>query len=60
VFEGASERHPDIVLAKVDTEAEHGLAMAANILSIPTLMAFRDGVLVFSQPGASRNPRSSR
>jgi thioredoxin 1 len=52
VFEAASERHPDITFAKVDTEAEQGLAMAANILSIPTLMAFRDGILVFSQPGA--------
>jgi thioredoxin 1 len=52
VFEAASERHPDIVFAKVDTEAEQGLAMSANILSIPTLMAFRDGILVFSQPGA--------
>ena len=52
VFEAASQRHPDIVFAKVDTEAEQGLAMAANILSIPTLMAFRDGILVFSQPGA--------
>lgn len=52
VFEAASARHPDIVFAKVDTEAEQGLAMAANILSIPTLMAFRDGILVFSQPGA--------
>ena len=52
VFDAASERHPDITFAKVDTEAEQGLAMAANILSIPTLMAFRDGILVFSQPGA--------
>lgn len=52
VFDAASDRHPDIVFAKVDTEAEQGLAMSANILSIPTLMAFRDGILVFSQPGA--------
>lgn len=52
VFEAASEQHSDIVFAKVDTEAEQGLARAAGIMSIPTLMAFRDGVLVFSQPGA--------
>jgi thioredoxin len=52
VFEQASEQHPDIVFAKVDTEAERGLAAAAQISSIPTLMAFREGVLVFSQPGA--------
>ena len=52
VFEQAGERHPDIVFAKVDTEAEQGLAAAARISSIPTLMAFRDGILVFSQPGA--------
>jgi thioredoxin len=52
VFEAASERHPDIVFAKVDTEAEQALAAAAQITSIPTLMAFKDGVLVFSQPGA--------
>jgi len=52
VFEAASEQHPDIVFAKVDTEAEQALAAAAQITSIPTLMAFKDGVLVFSQPGA--------
>lgn len=52
VFEAAAARHPDIVFAKVDTEAERSLAAAAGIMSIPTLMAFRDGVLVFSQPGA--------
>jgi thioredoxin 1 len=52
VFERASEEHPDIAFAKVDTEAEQEIAAAANISSIPTLMAFRDGVLVFSQPGA--------
>ncbi|GAA2049894.1 thioredoxin [Leifsonia soli] len=52
VFEAASEKHPDIVFGKVDTEAEQELAIAAGITSIPTLMAFRDGVLVFSQPGA--------
>ncbi len=51
-YDAASEKHPDIVFGKVDTEAEQGLAAAANIRSIPTLMAFRDGILVFSQPGA--------
>jgi thioredoxin reductase (NADPH) len=52
VFEKASEEHPDIVFAKVDTEAEQALAAAARISSIPTLMAFKKGVLVFNQPGA--------
>jgi thioredoxin len=52
VFEKASETHTDIVFAKVDTEAERSLAAQAGISSIPTLMAFRDGILVFSQPGA--------
>ncbi|GGG11533.1 thioredoxin [Rhodococcoides trifolii] len=51
-FEKSSETHPDVVYGKVDTEAEQGLAAAANIQSIPTLMAFREGVLVFAQPGA--------
>src|SRR5919206_5366977 len=50
--EKASEANDDIVFAKVDTEAEQALAAAANITSIPTLMAFREGVLVYSQPGA--------
>jgi thioredoxin 1 len=52
VFDKASETHPDIVFAKVDTDAEQQLAAAAEITSIPTLMAFREGVLLFSQPGA--------
>ena len=52
VFEKASAKHPEIVFAKVDTEAEQQLAAAAGITSIPTLMAFREGILVFSQPGA--------
>jgi thioredoxin 1 len=52
VFEAASQRYPDIVFGKVDTEAEQALAAAAGIRSIPTLMAFRDGILVFAQPGA--------
>jgi len=52
VFEAASHQHPDIVFGKVDTEAEQSLAAAAGITSIPTLMVFRQGNLVFSQPGA--------
>ena len=56
VFEAASERHADVVFGKVDTEAEQSLAAAAQITSIPTLMAFREGVLVFSQPGALPAP----
>ncbi|GAA1679268.1 thioredoxin [Citricoccus zhacaiensis] len=52
VYEQVSGEHPDIVFGKVDTEAERGLAAAANITSIPTLMAFRDKVLVYAQPGA--------
>jgi thioredoxin 1 len=52
VFETASEKHEDITFGKIDTEDQQGLAAAAKISSIPTLMAFRDGVLVFSQAGA--------
>jgi thioredoxin 1 len=52
VFEAASEQHTDIAFAKLDTEAEQGLAAQAGITSIPTLMAFREGVLVYAQPGA--------
>lgn len=52
IFEAASESNPDIVFAKVDTEAEQGIAGAAAISSIPTLMAFRDGVLLFRESGA--------
>jgi thioredoxin 1 len=51
-FAAASEENPDIVFAKVDTETERELAAAASIRSIPTLMAFRDKILIFSQPGA--------
>jgi thioredoxin 1 len=51
IFEKASERHPDVVFGKVDTEAQQSLAGAFGITSIPTLMAFRDRVLVFAQPG---------
>lgn len=56
VFEASSEQHPEIVHAKVDTEAEQELAAELRITSIPTLMAFRDGVLVFNQPGALPAP----
>ena len=56
IFEAASAQHDDITFAKVDTEAEPQLAGAAQIGSIPTLMVFRDGVLVFSQPGALPAP----
>jgi len=52
VFERAAEQHPDIVFGKVDTEAEQALAAGFRITSIPTLMAFRDGIIVFAQPGA--------
>jgi thioredoxin 1 len=56
VFEAASDKYGDIVFGKIDTEAEQQLAAAANITSIPTLMAFREGILVFSQPGALPAP----
>ena len=52
IYEAASEQHPDVVFGSIDTEAEQSLAAAANITSIPTLMAFKGGTLVFSQPGA--------
>jgi thioredoxin len=52
VYEKAALAHPDVVFGKVDTEAERALAGAARITSIPTLMAFKNGTLVFSQPGA--------
>lgn len=52
IFEKASTTHSDIIFGKVDTEAEQSLAAEAEITSIPTLMAFREGILVFSQPGA--------
>ncbi|WP_026208066.1 thioredoxin family protein [Catelliglobosispora koreensis] len=52
VFLRASIHHDDVVFAKIDTEAQPRLAAAAQIRSIPTLMAFRNGILVYSQPGA--------
>jgi thioredoxin 1 len=51
-YEEVANEHPDVVFGKVDTEAEQELAAAFQIMSIPTLMAFREGVLVFAQPGA--------
>lgn len=54
VFEKASTAHPDIRFGKVDTEAEQSLAAAAQISAIPTLMAFRDGILVYREAGALR------
>lgn len=56
IFEAASESHPDITFGKIDTEDQQALAGAAGITSIPTLMAFREGVLVFAQPGALPAP----
>jgi thioredoxin 1 len=57
IFQDAAQKHPDIVFGKVDTDAEQQLAAAANITSIPTLMAFKEQVLVFSQPGALNAPQ---
>lgn len=56
IFEEASDNHTDIVFGKIDTEDQQQLAAAADIRSIPTLMAFRDGILVFSQAGALPAP----
>jgi thioredoxin 1 len=56
VYEEASNQNPDITFGKIDTEAQQELASAAGITSIPTLMAFREGVLVFAQPGALPAP----
>jgi thioredoxin 1 len=52
IYQDASEQHGDVVFGKVDTESEQQLAAGANITSIPTVMAFRQGILVFAQPGA--------
>jgi len=52
VFEAASEKHPDIVFAKIDTEAQQALAAHFQIRSIPTLMIFREQIILFAQPGA--------
>jgi thioredoxin 1 len=56
VYEAASQKHDDVVFGSVNTEEEQQLSAAAGITSIPTLMAFREGVLVFSQPGALPAP----
>lgn len=56
IFEKSSEDNPDVVHGKLDTEAARGIAAAAGITAIPTLMAFRDGVLVFNQAGALPAP----
>jgi thioredoxin 1 len=56
VFEEASGRHGDIIFGKIDTEAQPELAAMARITSIPTIMAFREGILIFSQPGALPGP----
>ena len=52
IFEAASEKYPEITFAKIDTEAEREIAAAAGITSIPTLMAFRDGILLYREAGA--------
>jgi thioredoxin 1 len=52
VYERSSEKHPEITFGKVDTEAQQELAVKFNISSIPTVMAIKDGVIVFAQPGA--------
>jgi thioredoxin 1 len=52
IFEAASEKYPEITFGKVDTEAEQLLANEAGISSIPTLMVFRDGILLYNNPGA--------
>ena len=56
VFEAASEKYPELVFAKVDTDAEQEISAAVGISSIPTLMIFKDGILIFNQPGALPAP----
>ena len=56
VFDDASDKHPDVVFGKVDTEDQRALAGGLGIQSIPTLMAFRDGILLYAQPGALPAP----
>jgi thioredoxin 1 len=60
VFEKSSEKHPGIVFGKVDTEAQRELAAEFEITSIPTLMVFREKIMVFSQPGAMPGPSFER
>ena len=57
IFEAASEKYPEMQFAKVDTDAEQAIAAAAQISSIPTLMAFRDGILVYREAGALPAPQ---
>ena len=57
VFEKSAEKHTDLVFGKIDTEAQQELASMANIQAIPTLMMFRDGVLLFQEAGALRAPQ---
>jgi len=57
IFESASEQFPEIQFAKIDTDTEQEISAAAQITSIPTLMAFRDGILVFREAGAMRAPQ---
>jgi thioredoxin len=57
IFESASEKYPEIQFAKVDTDKEQSIAAAAQISSIPTLMAFRDGILVYREAGALPAPQ---
>ncbi|WP_327085202.1 thioredoxin [Nonomuraea sp. NBC_01738] len=56
IFEKASEKHEDVTFGKIDTEAEQALAQGFEITSIPTIMAIRDGIVVFAQPGALPAP----
>ncbi len=56
IFEEVSDRHTDVTFGKIDTETEKVLAQNAQITSIPTIMAFREGILVFAQPGALPAP----
>ncbi len=56
IFEAAAEKYPDLTFGKIDTEDQPGLAAAFDVRSIPTVMAFRDGVLLFAQPGLLSGP----
>lgn len=57
IFEAASSQHPDVVFGKVDTEDQQQLAGQLGIQSIPTIMVFREGILLFREPGALRAPQ---
>jgi len=59
IYEGAAEQHPDVVFGKINTEEQEGLARAFEIQSIPTLMVFRDQVLLFARPGMMPAPQLS-